>query len=124
MVADLNVPVHIVGVGTVREPDGLALSSRNAHLGPAERTSATALYHALQQADRLIAEGHSDAEAIKSLAAASIPADPALRLEYFDIVDPENLQPVRTITGPVRVAGALWVGSTRLIDNVLSGRKT
>ena len=121
LVADLNVPVHIVGVPTVRERDGLALSSRNARLEPAERQSAIALFRALQAADRHIAGGDTDAEQVKRVAAAEIPPDnPSLRLEYLEIVDPENMQPVTVITGPVRVAGALWVGSTRLIDNVLS----
>jgi pantoate--beta-alanine ligase len=121
LVADLNVPIHIVGVLTVREADGLALSSRNARLGPAERQSAIALFRALQAADRHIAGGDTDAEQVKRVAAAEIPPDnPSLRLEYLEIVDPENMQPVTVITGPVRVAGALWVGSTRLIDNVLS----
>jgi len=121
LVADLNVPVHIVGVPTVRERDGLALSSRNAQLGPAERQSAIALFRALQAADRHIASGDTDAEQVKRLAAAEIPPDnPSLRLEYLEIVDPDTMQPVSVLTGPVRVAGALWVGSTRLIDNVLS----
>jgi pantoate--beta-alanine ligase len=125
LVADLNVPVHIIGVPTVRERDGLALSSRNAQLGPAERQSAIALFRALQAADRHIASGDTDAEHVKRLAAAEIPLDnPSLRLEYLEIVDPERLQPVSVITGPVRVAGALWVGSTRLIDNVLSAPLT
>ena len=120
-VADLNVPVRVVGVPTVREPDGLALSSRNAQLGPAERQSAIALFRALKAADRRIASGDTDAEQVKRLAAAEIPpGNPSLRLEYLEIVDPETMLPVTVITGPVRVAGALWVGSTRLIDNVLS----
>jgi pantoate--beta-alanine ligase len=124
LVADLNVPVQIVGVPTVREPDGLALSSRNAQLGPAERQSAIALFRALQTADRQISGGDTDPEHVKRTAAAEIPPDnPSLRLEYLEIVDPENMQPVTVITGPVRVAGALWVGTTRLIDNVLSVQK-
>ena len=121
MVADLNVPVEIVGVATVREPDGLALSSRNRHLDPAERQMAAALFRALQKADREIAGGDTDPENVKRLAAVEIPQDnPALKLEYLEIVDPADMQPVKQITGPVRVAGALWVRSTRLIDNVLS----
>ncbi len=121
LVADLNVPVQVVGVPTVREPDGLALSSRNAQLGPAERQSAIALFRALQSADRRIAAGDTDPEHVKRMAAAEIPPDnPSLRLEYLEIVDPDEMQPVGRLTGPVCVAGALWVGSTRLIDNVLS----
>jgi pantoate--beta-alanine ligase len=120
MVGDLNVAVEIVGVGTVREPDGLALSSRNAHLSPEERGIAISLFRALQNADRQIAAGTRDADRVKRAAAGEIPADPRLRLEYLEIVDPETIQPVERITGPVRVAAALWVGSTRLIDNVFS----
>jgi pantoate--beta-alanine ligase len=121
LVADLNVPVAIIGVPTVRERDGLALSSRNAQLGSAERRLAIALFRALQEADRLIAGGDTDPENVKRLAVAEIPSDnPSLRLEYLEIVDPDDMHPVTVITGPVRVAGALWVGSTRLIDNVLS----
>ena len=121
LVADLNVPVQIVGVQTVREPDGLALSSRNAQLGPAERQLAIALYRALEKADRTIAGGDMDPENVKRVSKAEIPqGDQSLRLEYLEIVDPADMQPVTKITGPVRVAGALWVGSTRLIDNVLS----
>jgi pantothenate synthetase len=79
------------------------------------------LFRALQTADRQIAGGDRDPEHVKRMAAAEIPRDnPSLRLEYLEIVDPGSLQPVTVIAGPVRVAGALWVGSTRLIDNVLS----
>jgi pantoate--beta-alanine ligase len=120
LVSDFNVPVQIVGVPTVREPDGLAMSSRNAHLGPAERPLAPALHRALREADRQIAAGIRDVHAVKARAKAAIPQDPLLRLEYLEIVDPEEMQPVERIAGPVVVAGALWVGSTRLIDNLLS----
>jgi pantoate--beta-alanine ligase len=120
LVADFNVPVEIVGVPTVREPDGLALSSRNRLLAPSERESAVALYRALVEADRQISAGGADANAVKAKAASLIPNEPGLRLEYLEVVDPEDMQPVSQIVGPVRVAGALWVGSTRLIDNLYS----
>jgi pantoate--beta-alanine ligase len=120
MVADLNFPVAIVGIETVREPDGLAMSSRNRGLSPAERQSATALYRALRAADRQIAGGDADPASVKRAAAAAIPPDPSLKLEYLEIVDPGTMQPVDIVNGPVRIAGALWVGSTRLIDNLLS----
>ena len=121
MVTDLNVAVEIVGVETVRERDGLALSSRNTQLDPGGRQSATALFRALQKADQQIVGGDTDPENVIRVAAAEIPFDnPSLKLEYLEIVDPDDMQPVQRITGPVRVAGALWVGSTRLIDNVLS----
>ena len=118
LVADLNMPITVIGVPTVREADGLALSSRNARLSPDDRTRATALYHALREAERAIAGGETDARAIERRAAATIPAHESLRLEYLEAVDPVELQPVATIDGPVLVAGAMWVGSTRLIDNL------
>lgn len=121
VVADFNVPVHIKGVATVREPDGLALSSRNVRLSADERARATVLYDALAAAESAIHSGVTDVEEIRSRARARIPADEMLRLEYFDVVDPSDLQPVLTIAGPVLIAGALWVGNTRLIDNIAVG---
>jgi pantoate--beta-alanine ligase len=105
-------------VATVREPDGLALSSRNVRLSPDERGKAIALYRALGEAERAIAGGERDARVVEQRATAVIPSDASLRLEYLEIVDPVDLQRVDTIAGTVLVAGALWVGNTRLIDNV------
>lgn len=120
LVEDFNVPVTIVGVPTVRDGDGLALSSRNQRLDSGERALAPALYRALSEAARLVASGSRDAERIKAAAAGTLPSNPTLRLEYLEIVDPTTLQPVGIISSlPVLIAGALWVGSTRLIDNVL-----
>ena len=121
MVHDLNMPVEIVGVATVREPDGLALSSRNARLSADERSKSIALYQALREAERAIAAGERDARAVERRATAVIPPDASLRLEYLEVVDPVELQRVDTIAGTVLVAGALWVGSTRLIDNITCG---
>lgn len=118
LVADFNVPVRIVGVPTVREPDGLALSSRNLRLDAGERALASCLYAALMRVGASIEEGATNAAAIARDAATLIPADDRLRLEYLELVDPEDFQPVTTVTGPVVAAGALWVGRTRLIDNV------
>ena len=118
MVADLNVPVRVAAVATVREADGLALSSRNQHLNAAERALAPALHRALGVARDAIAGGNADAAAVKRLATASIPADGRLRLEYLEVVDPWTFQPVGHVSGPVVAAGALWVGATRLIDNI------
>jgi pantoate--beta-alanine ligase len=120
MVADFDVPVEIVGVPTVRERDGLALSSRNIRLSERERALAPRLSYAIKTADDLIASGETDAGTVKRAAAATIGSDALLRLEYLEIVDPQDLQPVATIAGPVLVAGALWVGGTRLIDNCRS----
>ena len=119
LVSDFNLPVAIVGVPTVREPDGLAMSSRNRHLSPAERSLAVALYGALSHARARIEAGVREAAVIKAAAAATIPNDPLLRLDYLEIVDLEEMQPVEVVDGPVCVAGALWVGATRLIDNVI-----
>ena len=119
LVDDLNIPVEIVGVETVREEDGLALSSRNQLLDPRERAMAPSLYQALREAERLIESGLLDAATVAREAASQIRDNPALELEYLEIVDPDEVQPVSAIDGPVLVAGALWVGSTRLIDNIL-----
>ncbi|MEK7408887.1 MAG: pantoate--beta-alanine ligase [Acidobacteriota bacterium] len=119
MVRDLDVPVEIVPVATVREPDGLALSSRNQRLSAAERRVAPALYQVLQRAGERIAAGVTDVQAVKMEALAAIEGLPGLRVEYLEFVDPEDMQPVERIAGPVRVMAAVWVGATRLIDNVL-----
>ena len=118
MVRDFNMPIQIVGVPTVREADGLAMSSRNTRLSPEERSKATALYRALREAERAIRDGERDARAVERRAAAQIPPDGSLRLEYLEVVDPVELQHVDRIAGKVLIAGALWVGSTRLIDNM------
>lgn len=118
MVADLNVPVEIVAVPTVREADGLALSSRNQLLSPEERRVAPAIYRALQAAQQLAAAGVTDPVEVRRQALATLEPFPQIRVEYFEIVDPEEMQPVERIAGPVRVAAAAWLGSTRLIDNV------
>ena len=119
MVKDLNLPVAIVQAPTVREHDGLALSSRNKHLDPDQRRVAVALYEALRIAEACIARGLRSSDEVTREARRAIEQHSGVRLEYFEIVDPDQLQPVAEITGPVRVAGAIWVGSTRLIDNLL-----
>jgi pantoate--beta-alanine ligase len=121
MVADLDVPVEIVAVPTVREADGLALSSRNRLLTPLERRIAPALYRSLQAAEQAIASGLTDPQEVKHKALATLHPFPQIRIEYFEIVDPDEMQPVERIAGPVRVALAAWLGTTRLIDNLLCG---
>jgi pantoate--beta-alanine ligase len=118
MVADLNVPVTIVGVATVREPDGLALSSRNRRLSAAERELAPVFFRALEAARKRIASGERDAAAVKQ-AALAVLEQPGIRVEYLEIVDPDEMQPAPAIEGRVLVAGAIWLGSTRLIDNLI-----
>jgi pantoate--beta-alanine ligase len=119
LVRDFNVPVHIEGVATVREPDGLALSSRNQRLDAEDRSLAVCLYRALSYAQQQISRGATDAGEVKAAAAAQLPQHERLRLEYLEIVDPDEMQPVERIERRVLVAGALWVRSTRLIDNLL-----
>ena len=119
LVADFNVPVTIVEVPTVREADGLAMSSRNRHLSADERRIAPCLHEALEEARRCIMNGERNAASVRDAAAARIHDVANVKLEYLEIVDPGTMQPVEEIAGPVRVAGALWVGQTRLIDNLL-----
>ena len=121
LVSDFNVPTTIIGVPTAREPDGLALSSRNQRLNPEERRLAPALFHALRGVQAAVAAGTTSVDDLKQLASSHIPSDSRLRLEYFEVVDPVDFQPVARVTGPVVAAGALWVGATRLIDNVMIG---
>jgi pantoate--beta-alanine ligase len=119
LVEDFNVPIAIVGVPTVREPDGLALSSRNQRLSADERRAAPVLYRALKVAEQLIRSGDGDVAQVEAAARQVIEDEHAVRLEYLQIVEPREMQPVDRIDGPVIAAGAIWVGSTRLIDNVI-----
>lgn len=118
MVVDLNVPVTVVPVATVREEDGLALSSRNKHLSACERGVAPVLARALGEAMASIERGERSVGAIREAALRTIGKFPEARVEYFEIADPETLQPVERVEGPVLIAGAIWLGSTRLIDNM------
>jgi len=118
MVKDLNVPVDVVEVPTVREADGLAFSSRNEYLTAEERRMAPVLHRALQVADMLISTGATCAAEVKMKAMRAFEAHPEIRVEYLEIVNAGDMAPVEQIVGPVRVAGAVWIGKTRLIDNV------
>jgi len=119
MTADLNVPVTIVEVPTLRESDGLALSSRNQLLSSEERQIAPLLSRALRKAQDLVSTGETRADVVKRESLRVLNDHPEVRVEYLEIVGPEDMQPVDEITGPVRVAGAIWIGKTRLIDNIL-----
>lgn len=119
MALDLNVPVEVVDVPTVRESDGLALSSRNQRLSEAERKIAPILYQALLVAQRMIGAGATDPAEVRAVAREILAQQPDVRTEYLEVVDPGEMQPVERIEGPVRVAAAVWLGSTRLIDNML-----
>jgi pantoate--beta-alanine ligase len=118
MVRDLNFGTAIIGHPTVREPDGLAMSSRNAYLKPVERPAALSLYRALNQAREMVLHGERDAPRIVAVAADLIRAQPGTEIDYITIVDPENLTPLHRIEGPARMALAVKIGKTRLIDNM------
>ena len=119
LVRDLNIPLKVVGVPTVRERDGLALSSRNRRLTLRQRAFAPCLYKALQAARKSIACGERNPAAVKARVAEMLHGVPDITLEYFDLVDPDTIRPVDVIQAPVRAALAAWIGETRLIDNVL-----
>jgi pantoate--beta-alanine ligase len=116
MTADLDFGIEIVGVPTVREVDGLALSSRNRLLAPADREAARCVPRALAAAAGVVREG---AAAVVGRATAEIAAEPAARLEYAELRDPDTLEEVTEIATPALLALAVWVGGVRLIDNML-----
>jgi len=118
MVQDLNVPLTVVPVATIREPDGLAISSRNKLLTPGEREVAPVLSRALRGVVDLIRNGECSVPVLREQALAMFAPFPQARIEYFEVVDPEVLAPVESINGPVLVAAALWLGPVRLIDNM------
>ncbi|MBX6754911.1 pantoate--beta-alanine ligase [Thermorudis peleae] len=121
MVADLNVPVTIVPVATVREPDGLAMSSRNVYLSPTEREIAAAIPQALFAAEARYHAGERDAEALRALVRAHLAATPGIQLEYVSVADAKTLDELDTVDRPALLSLAARVGTTRLIDNVLLG---
>lgn len=118
MTEDLNLPVAIVGAPTLREPDGLALSSRNVYLQPDEREAAPLLFRSLEAARRAIEDGEDEAASAVREGERLLRSDPRIRIEYLQIVDCRELQPLERIDRPVRIAAAIWIGKTRLIDNV------
>ena len=116
MVRDLDIPVQLVVIPTVREADGLALSSRNAHLDAAERERAVALSRALRAAQDAVAAGERDAAAIAASARAAMES---VEPDYLALVDPDSFEPVQSVNGRVLVAVAARIGATRLIDNTI-----
>jgi len=121
MVRDLDWPLEIVVVPTVRESDGLALSSRNAYLDPAERRQAVALSAALGAAHEAFAAGERSAAALAALMRRRLDAEQALRVEYLAVAEPRALAPVETVDADTVVALAARLGRTRLIDNIILG---
>jgi len=119
MVQDLNLPVEIVVCPIVREPDGLAMSSRNAYLDPERRKQALALYRSLMRVKQLAESGERSAVRLAAAGREEIAAEPSVRLDYFEIVDPETLDSVDDVSRGALVAVAAFVGTTRLIDNIV-----
>ncbi len=119
MVQDLNFPVEIVACPIVREPDGLAMSSRNAYLNREERGRALVLQRSLQRAQQEFQAGERIAANLISAAKEIFAREPQVALDYFEIVDPDTLDPVERIEQKTLVAVAAYIGSTRLIDNLV-----
>jgi len=119
MVRDLNLPVEIVVCPIVRESDGLAMSSRNAYLEPAQRKQALVLHRSLMRVRELVERGEGAARKLSAAGREEFSREPAARLDYFEIVNPETLDPVDDVSGGALVAVAAYVGATRLIDNLL-----
>jgi pantoate--beta-alanine ligase len=119
MVQDLNVPVEVVPVTTVREPDGLALSSRNKHLTVAQRENAPVLARAMRRVLEIFESGERSVAEVTARVLPMFSEIPECRLEYFEVVNPTTLKPVERAEGSALVIGAMWMGTTRLIDNML-----
>lgn len=118
MVADLSMPVEIVACPTRREPDGLAMSSRNAYLGPAEREAAPVIYRALRAGAAAIGAGETDPGAVRTLMREIIEAEPLAQLDYAEVVDADLLSVPEVLAGNLRLLAAVRFGKARLIDNV------
>jgi pantoate--beta-alanine ligase len=119
MVRDLNFPVEIMVCPIVREPDGLAMSSRNAYLSPQERKSALVLYRSLAEVKGGFDQGERRAAKLIEAGKQVLAQESAVRPDYLEIVDPDTLDPLSGVDRPALVAVAAFVGATRLIDNIL-----
>lgn len=122
MVRDLNMPLTIVGCPIIHEEDGLAKSSRNTYLSAEERKAALCLSRGLNKGKAAVEAGETDAEKIKAIITAEIEAEPLSRIDYVEIVDWNNLEPVSSTEGSILAAVAVYIGKTRLIDNFIIER--
>lgn len=120
MIRDLKFPIELVVCPIVREPDGLAMSSRNLRLAPDERRRALVLHGALQAACELLASGETRSDVLRAAMLNRFARVPSVRLDYAEVIDPDSLLPVRDTGEGALIAVAAWVGSIRLIDNVLT----
>jgi pantoate--beta-alanine ligase len=122
MVKDLNMDIEIVGVPTVREPDGLAMSSRNSYLTPEQRESALCLKRSLDLAQDMVQRGIKDGKAVKAAVEKLIRSYPFTEIDYVTLCDPVSLEDVERIEGESLLALAVRIGKTRLIDNGILGK--
>jgi pantoate--beta-alanine ligase len=123
MAHDLNFPLEVVVCPTVREPDGLAMSSRNAYLDPEQRRAATVLYRALNGAKEAYQAGERDAEVLRAIMRETLAAEPLAQMQYISCADYDSLQELDTVSGKALLSMAVFVGKTRLIDNMVLGSK-
>src|ERR1700716_2595518 len=119
MVSDLNLPVEIVVCPIVREPDGLAMSSRNAYLDAQQRKSALVLYRALMRVKKLADQGERNVAKLLATAREELASEPVVQLDYLEIIDPDNLDAVEAISKGAVMVVAAFVGKPRLIDNIV-----
>jgi pantoate--beta-alanine ligase len=118
LVADLAMPIAVVVCPTVREPDGLAISSRNRYLSAAERAAAPILYRALREGERLVEAGERGGDAVRTRMREALAAEPLVRPDYVSAADGRTLRELESVTGEVVLSVAARIGSTRLIDNI------
>jgi pantoate--beta-alanine ligase len=118
LVRDLRFAIEVVPGPTVREEDGLAMSSRNAFLSPEERTAAAVLHRALRAAEAVIADGERRGDEVRKILSGILNSEPLARVEYAEVVDAESFQPLETLRGRLVLPLAVRVGGTRLIDNL------
>jgi pantoate--beta-alanine ligase len=123
LVKDLNLGVEIIVHPTVREADGLAMSSRNIYLSPEERKRAVALYKSLKAGAEALRSGVTDGTAIQEAMVQIIKGEPAITIDYLVVCDPITLEPLSTVTQKAVLLGAVRIGATRLIDNLLVSAK-
>ena len=121
LVRDLELPVEVIVAPTVREADGLALSSRNSYLTPEQRASAPAIFRALSAARERFEAGERDAEILREAMRRTIAAEPQMRIDYVSIADPLSLRELAAVEGQALASMAVRLGATRLIDNLILG---
>lgn len=121
LVADLSLGVTINVRPTIREKDGLAMSSRNRYLSPDDRQAATILYRALQAGRQAVEDGKGAASAVERIMRKTVEQEPTARIEYLALCDPASLEPLKQVEGRALLLGAIRIGTVRLIDNMLAG---